>query len=71
VLLWLALMFALYILGSRQILILLLSIYLALLAILQRWAADAVRRRTGSAGAAALFGAILNAWFVAAVFPLT
>ncbi|HJY87008.1 MAG TPA: alpha/beta fold hydrolase [Candidatus Acidoferrales bacterium] len=70
-LLWLMLMFGLYALDSRQILILLLSVYLALLAILQRWAIDAVGRRTGSPGAAVLFGAILNAWFVAAVFPLT
>ena len=31
---------------------------------------DLVRRRTSSAAAAALFGAILNAWFVAAAFPL-
>jgi hypothetical protein len=31
---------------------------------------DGVRSRTSSPAAAALFGAILNAWFVAAVFPL-
>ena len=36
----------------------------------QRLATDAVRLRTGSAAAAAVFGAILASWFVAAVFPL-
>jgi pimeloyl-ACP methyl ester carboxylesterase len=35
-----------------------------------RLGADLVRGRTGSPPAAALFGAILNAWFVAAAFPL-
>jgi hypothetical protein len=45
--------------------------YLALFSIGQRLGADAVRRRTGSAAAAAFFGAILGAWFIAAAFPLT
>ena len=35
-----------------------------------RIGADLVRRRTGSATGAAVFDAILMAWFVAAVFPL-
>jgi len=35
-----------------------------------RIGADMVRARTGSRAAAALFGAILNSWFVAAAFPL-
>jgi hypothetical protein len=30
-----------------------------------------LRKRTGSIAAAILFSAILAAWFVAAVFPLT
>jgi hypothetical protein len=50
-----------------------LAILVALLAafsMLQRLATDGLRRRTGSATAAALFGAILAAWFIAAVFPL-
>lgn len=69
--LWLALLFALQALGSGQVLVVLLAVYLALVSLVQRWGADAVRRRTGSAAAAALFGAILAAWFLAAVFPLT
>lgn len=71
VILWLALVFALFAFDSQQILVLLLAVYLLAIALVQRWAADAIRRRTGSAGAAALVGAILAAWFVAAVFPLT
>ncbi len=67
---WLALIGALFILRSEDILILLLALYLALFSALQRWGSDAVRRRTGSLAAAAVFGAILAAWFVAAVFPL-
>ncbi len=68
--LWLALLLALYVLGSRQILVVLLAIYLLLVCLAQRSASDAVRRRTGSLAAAAVIGAILTAWFVAAVFPL-
>jgi hypothetical protein len=56
---------------SGQVLIPLLFVFLAAFSILQRLAADGVRRRTGSATAAILFSAILAAWFVAAVFPLT
>jgi pimeloyl-ACP methyl ester carboxylesterase len=69
--LWLAAIFALYVFLSGQILILLMSVYFAAFSILQRLAADGVRRRTGSAAAAAAIGAILAAWFIAAVFPLT
>jgi hypothetical protein len=49
----------------------LLAVFLALFSIAQRLGADALRKRTGSAAAAILFSAILVAWFVAAVFPLT
>ncbi len=69
--LWLALVFALFALGSGQILVVLLAVFLALFAIFERLGADAIWRRTGSAAAAAGFGAILTAWFIAAVFPLT
>jgi len=69
--LWLALAFALFALGSGQILVLLLAVFLALFAVFERLGSDAVWRRTGSASAAAFFGAILMAWFIAAVFPLT
>jgi pimeloyl-ACP methyl ester carboxylesterase len=69
--LWLACVFALFLFASGQILILLLGVYLATFSILQRLGTDAIRRRTGSPAAAALFGAILAAWFIAVVFPLT
>ncbi len=69
--LWLALLLALVAFSSGQILILLLAVYLLLFSVVQRLGSDAVRRRTGSAAAAAVFGAILGAWFVAAVFPRT
>lgn len=69
--LWLACVFALFLFASGQILILLLGVYLAAFSILQRLGTDAIRRRTGSPAAAALFGAILAAWFIAVVFPLT
>jgi len=69
--LWLVCAFAYYELVSGQVLILLLVTALALFSILQRLGTDALRRRTGSAPAAALFGAILGAWLIASVFPLT
>ena len=71
ILLWLALMFALFAFDSQEILMLLLAVFLLAISLVQRWGADAIRERTGSPGAAALVGAILAAWFVAAVFPLT
>jgi pimeloyl-ACP methyl ester carboxylesterase len=69
--LWLICAFAYYELVSGQVLILLLVTALAVFSILQRLGTDALRRRTGSAPAAALFGAILGAWLIASVFPLT
>jgi pimeloyl-ACP methyl ester carboxylesterase len=63
--------FGVFHLASGQILILLLVGGLALLSVLTRLGSDLLRQRTGSATAAALFGAILAAWFAAAVFPLT
>jgi pimeloyl-ACP methyl ester carboxylesterase len=69
--LWLACALAVYKLASGEILIVILLTFLALFSILQRLATDALRRRIGSATACALFGAILAAWFIAAVFPLT
>ncbi len=62
---------AYYELRSGQVLVPLLAVFLALFSILQRLAADALRKRTGSIAAAIIFSAILAAWFVAAVFPLT
>jgi pimeloyl-ACP methyl ester carboxylesterase len=68
---FLACLLAYYKLMSGQVLIPLLVVFLAAFSILQRLAADGVRKRTGSATAAILFSAILAAWFVASVFPLT
>src|SRR5215469_4406876 len=69
--LWLVCAIAYYELVSGQVLILLLVTTLAVFSILQRLGTDALRRRTSSAPAAALFGAILGAWLIASVFPLT
>jgi hypothetical protein len=69
--LFLACTLAWYLFASGQVLIPLLFVYLAAFSILQRLATDALRSRTASATAAALFGAILAAWFIAVVFPLT
>ena len=69
--LWLAMAFGLFVLGSAQVLMVLLVIYMVAFSIAQRAGMDAVRRRTSSAAAAAVFGAILAAWFIAAVFPIT
>jgi hypothetical protein len=69
--LWAACAVAAYSLASGQILIVILFTFLLAFSILQRLATDALRLRTGSATAAALFSAILAAWFIAAVFPLT
>ncbi|HTV60262.1 MAG TPA: alpha/beta hydrolase [Verrucomicrobiae bacterium] len=66
-----ACVFAVFRFDSGQILILLLIVPIGLLTVLTRWASDSLRLRTASATAAALFGAILAAWFAAAVFPLT
>jgi pimeloyl-ACP methyl ester carboxylesterase len=69
--LWIACAISVYFLGSSQILLVILFTFLAMFSILQRLATDALRLRTGSATAAALFSAILAAWLIAAVFPLT
>jgi pimeloyl-ACP methyl ester carboxylesterase len=69
--LFLACTLAWYFFASGQVLIPLLFIFLAAFSILQRVATDALRSRTASAAAAALFGAILASWFIVGVFPLT
>jgi pimeloyl-ACP methyl ester carboxylesterase len=69
--LFLAATLAWYFFASGQVLIPLLFVFLAAFSILQRLATDALRSRTASAAAAALFGAILASWFIAGVFPLT
>jgi hypothetical protein len=68
---WLAVMAGLFLLHSGEILFLLLGLYLALFCVLQRRGMDVVREGTGSAAAAAVFGAILLAGFCLVIFPIT
>ena len=68
---WLALLVGLLALRSGAILILLLAPYLGLFYALQRLGMDVVRKGTGSAAAAALFGAILLAGLCLVIFPVT
>lgn len=65
-----ALLFGYFVLLSGEVLMGLMAPYFATISLAQWLGADAIRRRTGSAGAAAIFGAILAAWFLAGVFPL-
>jgi hypothetical protein len=62
--------FGILILHSGEILMVLLAPYFLLLSLLQRRGMDVVREVTGSAAAAALFGAILLAGFFLVIFPL-
>jgi hypothetical protein len=57
--------------GPANALILLLGAVLVIFTRLHRLGTDALHFRTGSATAAALFGAILAAWLIASVLPLT
>lgn len=68
---WLALLFAIFVLHSGPILLLLLAPYFALFCILQIAAMDIVRTHTRSLLATALFGAILLAGFCLVIFPVT
>lgn len=68
---WAAMMGGIFLLHSGEILIGLLAAYLALFNIAQRSGMDMVRTETGSAAAAGLFGAILQAGFCLVIFPLT
>ncbi len=69
--LWLLMLLAVYATMNGQVLILLLAPTFLVLSVLQRLGSDALRIRTGSAAAGAVFGAILAGWFIASVFPLT
>jgi len=71
VLAWLALAFGVLYLKSGEILLVLLSPYFALQFVLSGLGTQLVRRQTGSATAAALFGAILLAGFCLVLFPLS
>ena len=66
-----ALVFGIFVLHSGTILLILLALYLAVFFVLQRLGMDLVRRLSGSAIAAALFGAILLAGFCLVIFPVT
>lgn len=68
---WLVCLLAYFELASGQAMIAILLPGLALFSILQRLGTDAISQRTGSAVGASIFSAILAAWFIAAVFPLT
>ncbi len=70
-LIWLCILFALYVYASQQILLAVLIFYMGIFSVFVRLGADAIRRRTSSPAGAVVFTAILMAWFIAAVFPLT
>lgn len=67
---WGALVAGIFFLHSGQILLMLLAPYFGFFCLLQRASMDVVRRETGSAAAAAVFGAILMAGFSLAIFPV-
>lgn len=71
VLSWLALAFGVLYLKSGEILLVLLSPFFALQLLLSGLGTQLVRRQTGSATAAAVFGAILLAGFCLVLFPLS
>jgi len=68
---WGAMMGGILFLHNGEILMGLLSVYMALFNLIQRSGMDIVRTETGSATATALFGAILQAGFCLVIFPLT
>jgi pimeloyl-ACP methyl ester carboxylesterase len=68
---WGALMTGVLILDNGEILMGLLSLYMAVFNLIQRGGMDIVRTETGSATSAAIFGAILLAGFCLVIFPLT
>jgi pimeloyl-ACP methyl ester carboxylesterase len=65
-----ALLGGIFFLQSGEILLVLLAPYFGLFCVLQRLSMDVVRNETGSAAAAAVFGAILMAGFCLAIFPV-
>jgi hypothetical protein len=69
-LLWLSILIAVYVYSSGQVLLGVLVLYMGTFSALARLGADAVRRRTDSPAGAAVFTAILMAWFISSVFPL-
>jgi len=71
IIIWAALLVGILALHNGEILVLLMAPYFALFCLLQRTGMDVVRSNTGSALAAALFGAILLAGFCVVVFPIS
>jgi pimeloyl-ACP methyl ester carboxylesterase len=69
--LWFALLAGVLIFLSGQVLMVVLAPLFIAVSLGQRFGGDALRRRTGSFAAAAIFSAILAAWFMVAVFPLS
>jgi hypothetical protein len=67
---WLVLAAAMWSGAADALLSVIFVAFLGALSLAQRLGADALRLRTGSAVAAAVFSAILAAWFLAAAFPL-
>ncbi|HEY2461494.1 MAG TPA: alpha/beta fold hydrolase [Candidatus Acidoferrum sp.] len=61
---------AIFLLHSGAILLVLLALYFVVVSALQRAGMDVVRKGTGSALAAAVFGAILLAGFCLVIFPI-
>ncbi len=68
---WGALALGVFYLHSGAFLMVLLGPYFALVYALERRGMDTVRQETGSAAAAAVFGAILLAGFCLVIFPVT
>ncbi|HET7106626.1 MAG TPA: alpha/beta fold hydrolase [Candidatus Acidoferrum sp.] len=68
---WLVPVLGTFVLHSGQILLVLLMPYFALFFLFMRLGARLVRRRTASAAAAAIFGAILLAGFCLVLFPVS
>jgi pimeloyl-ACP methyl ester carboxylesterase len=60
-----------FVLHSGAILLILLALFLGLFCVFQRMGMHVVRQETGSALAAAVFGAILLAGFCLVIFPVT
>jgi pimeloyl-ACP methyl ester carboxylesterase len=67
---WCALLGGIFFLQSGEILLVLLAPYFGFFCVLQRLSMDVVRKETGSAAAAAVFGAILMSGFCLAIFPI-
>ena len=70
-LMWGVLLIGIVGLHNGEILLALLAPYFALFCLFQRTGMDVVRSNTGSALAAAIFGAILLAGFSVVVFPIS